>query len=127
MKVVDASAMVEVLMGTTRGSKVLVFFDDDLFAPDALITETWSALKRMTTSRVLTRAQADELAGALQQARIEYMHVWPYAQRMWNMSDSFSVYDAAYVALAHDLGAPLLTTDSRLARSAADIVQVITV
>jgi predicted nucleic acid-binding protein len=35
------------------------------------------------------------------------------------------VYDALYVALAEALGAPLLTRDAKLARSAGRLVEVI--
>jgi predicted nucleic acid-binding protein len=37
--------------------------------------------------------------------------------RVLDLSDNFSAPDAAYVALAEHLGAPLLTTDERLARA----------
>lgn len=43
------------------------------------------------------------------------------APRIWRLRENFSAYDAAYVALAETLtdeGAPLLTTDGRLARAA---------
>jgi predicted nucleic acid-binding protein len=41
--------------------------------------------------------------------------------RIWQLRESFSAYDAAYIALAEaivDGGAPLLTADARLARAA---------
>ena len=34
---------------------------------------------------------------------------------IWEMRDNFSAYDAAYVALARELGATLVTRDARLA------------
>lgn len=37
--------------------------------------------------------------------------------RIWALRDNVSAYDAAYVALAEALEAPLLTCDRRLARS----------
>ncbi len=35
--------------------------------------------------------------------------------RVWQLRDSISAYDAAYVALAEALDAPLLTCDTKLA------------
>ncbi len=37
----------------------------------------------------------------------------------WELRHNFSAYDAAYVVLAKQLRAPLLTTDGRLGRAAA--------
>lgn len=37
--------------------------------------------------------------------------------RVWDLRKNLSAYDAIYVALAEVLDAPLITTDSRLARS----------
>ena len=36
-------------------------------------------------------------------------------ERMWELRDNLSGYDAAYVAAAEHLEAPLVTTDKRLA------------
>ena len=40
------------------------------------------------------------------------------AARMWELRDNLTAYDAMYVALAEALGAPLITTDRRLAGAA---------
>jgi len=123
MKVVDASAMVDVLVGSERASQLLAVLDDDLFAPDLLVAEVYSVLKRLATSRTLRNA--DQLAHELRQAPVEYLHTWPYAERMWSWRHNMSPNDASYVALAEDLGATLVTTDLRLAKAASGIVTVI--
>lgn len=123
MKVVDASAMVDVLVGSERASQLLAVLDDDLFAPDLLVAEVYSVLKRLATSRTLRNA--DQLAHELRQAPVEYLHTWPYAERMWSWRHNMSLYDASYVAIAENLGATLVTTDLRLAKAAAGIVTVI--
>lgn len=127
MKVVDASAMIDALTGSARAEPLLAILDDDLFAPDLLVPEVFSFLRRMAAHDRLPSAAADELAVVMQQAPIEYVHIWPYSERIWQWRHAMSPYDATYVALAEDLGAPLVTTDNRLARAAAGIVPVIVV
>jgi predicted nucleic acid-binding protein len=41
----------------------------------------------------------------------------PLLPRIWALRDNLTPYDAAYVALAEAIGAPLLTADRRLARA----------
>jgi predicted nucleic acid-binding protein len=38
-------------------------------------------------------------------------------ERIWELRENVTPADAAYVALAEELGAPLLTTDARLTRA----------
>ncbi len=61
----------------------------------------------------------------MQQAPIEYLHTWPYTERMWGWRHNMSPYDASYVALAEGLGATLVTSDLRLAKAAAGVVKII--
>jgi predicted nucleic acid-binding protein len=42
----------------------------------------------------------------------------PLLPRVWELRANLTAYDAAYVALAEALEAPLLTRDARLARAA---------
>ena len=41
----------------------------------------------------------------------------PLLPRIWALRDNLTAYDAAYVALAEAIGAPLLTADRKLARA----------
>ncbi|MCY7300481.1 MAG: type II toxin-antitoxin system VapC family toxin [Ilumatobacteraceae bacterium] len=123
MKVVDASAMIDVLTGSPRAGQLLAVFDDELFAPDLLVPEVFAFLRKAASSGALH--DADLLVTALQQAPIEYLQTWPYAERMWSWRHNLSPYDASYVALAEDLGVTLVTTDLRLAKAAAEIVTII--
>jgi predicted nucleic acid-binding protein len=62
--------------------------------------------------------------GALQIVRYAHLDL---LRRALEIPRNVTVYDALYVALAESLDAPLLTRDSRLARSAQRFVQVILV
>jgi predicted nucleic acid-binding protein len=44
--------------------------------------------------------------------------------RIWSLRNNLTAYDAAYVALAEALGAPLLTRDRRLAASSGHCAQI---
>jgi predicted nucleic acid-binding protein len=44
--------------------------------------------------------------------------------RIWELRDNHTPYDAAYVALAEALEAPLLTADRRLARAPGTATEI---
>lgn len=56
------------------------------------------------------------------------IHRWPSVDglrgRAFQLRDTISAYDAAYVALAEALECPLLTRDEHLARSTGQMVQI---
>jgi predicted nucleic acid-binding protein len=46
---------------------------------------------------------------------VRYPHA-TLTERIWELREDLTAYDAAYIALAEALDAPLITTDARLAR-----------
>ena len=48
----------------------------------------------------------------------------PLAIRIWGLRHNLTPYDAAYVALAEGLEAPLVTTDARIAASPGHTAEV---
>ncbi len=98
-----------------------------LFAPAHIDTEVVSALRGMARgNRVLARTVPDALRhlGGL---AIRRMPLAPLLERMWELRENVTAYDAAYVALAEQLEGPLITCDSKLstasgARCSVDLI-----
>lgn len=117
MIVVDASALVEVLLRSDTGMVIeeRIFRDGEtLHAPALLDVEVAQVLRRYVVRAEMTapRARAAlEIAAAFPIER--YTHEL-FLPRIWELRDNLTAYDAAYVALAEALRASLLTCDARL-------------
>ena len=127
MIVVDASAVLEVLLRTTLGAAIesqLWRESDALHSPHLLDVEIAQVIRRFTIAREIEveRAQAalDDFI-ALPISRHPHEFLLP---RVWSLRNNFTAYDAVYVALAELLEATLLTHDRRLATAARRHVQV---
>ena len=121
MIVVDASALLELVLRTERGGRVADRALDAaqrLHAPHLVDVEVAQALRRLVLLEKIGASRAalaldDHLALAVE--RHAHGALMP---RIWQLRESLTAYAAAYVALAEGLGAPLLTCDGRLARAA---------
>lgn len=118
MIVLDASAVIELLLNTELGAVVsarITPLDESLHAPHVLSIEVTQVMRRYVRAGAVrhdvARAGLDDLAD-LDIARYDHE---PLLDRVWELRENLTAYDAAYVALAEVLGAPLLTLDSRLA------------
>jgi len=120
MTVVDASAMVELLLGTSTGESCrerLLRDGEDLCAPHLLDVEVAQVLRRYASRREITPDRGDEaLADLAAMSVMRYPHGL-LLERAWDLRDSASVYDAVYLALAEALDAPLVTCDARISRA----------
>ncbi len=117
--VLDASAVVEWLMGSERGDAVVAQMLDDpdgsFFAPDLLDVEVVQAFRRLARSGAVSDARATGAVELLDALPVERHSAGILVSRMWTLRDNLSAYAAAYVALAEALDCPLLTCDARSA------------
>ena len=116
--VVDASVVVD-LLGRFRPEPIeaLLFAGDTAVAAPALLdVEVLQALRKLDLQGAIP-ASRFELIDTLRALRIRrYPHA-SLLDAMWSMRRSVTAYDAAYVALARQLDATLVTRDVRLARA----------
>ncbi len=115
MIVIDASAMVEALVGQDIDEELLAALSGELDAPHLLDIEVLSALRSLTlagklSSDVAERAREDHFLFNITRHATALL-----AERMWQLRHQFTSYDASYLALAEALDAPLYTCDIRLA------------
>lgn len=88
-----------------------------LVAPHLVDIETASAWRRLVRAGYLDDRRADLALADLRDLPLDRVAHGPLVERCWQLRDSLSVYDAAYVALAELLGVVLLTLDVRLSRA----------
>ena len=119
MIVVDASAILEVLLNTPQAERVSTRILDpreSLHAPHLLDLEVVQVLRRYDAAGDLS---VDRATLAFEDLAAFPIRRYPHdmlIRRIWELRKNVTAYDAAYLALAEALGATLVTRDSRLAR-----------
>ena len=119
--VVDASILVSMLSdnGPAGHAAAASVAGHDLSAPELMPFETANVLRRLELGGRLSRETAALAHSDLLDLPVQ---LWPYpaiASAAWRLRGSLTIYDAAYVALAAQLGVPLVTLDQRLATASA--------
>lgn len=121
MIVIDASALVLGLTDTGgRGDRVRQvlageYRDEKWAGPEHLMIEAAQAIRGLVLRSRLSDVDARESLTALTGIRLSVFGGPVVLERIWQLRHNLSAYDAAYVAVAESLDAPLLTADQRLA------------
>jgi predicted nucleic acid-binding protein len=127
MIVLDASAAVDWLLQTSAGQRIenrIYLRNETLHTPHLLDLEVTQVLRRLLLHGVVTAHRADEAVRDLLDLRINRYPHFVLLPRIWQLRNNFSAYDAAYIALAENLGAALVTRDGRLASASGHAASV---
>lgn len=118
MIVADASAVLELLLGTTDAFDIqrrLFENGESLHAPHLMDLEIAQVLRRYVLIGEMTPQRGKQALTDLADLEIfRYPHDL-FLSRIWELRHNVTAYDAAYLALAESLPAPLITCDARLA------------
>jgi predicted nucleic acid-binding protein len=125
--VVDASALVEVLLQTPAAKSVarhLFAPGQTLHAPHLLDVEIAQVIRRYAARGEIDGARGQVALADLADLRVQRYPHGLLLTRVWSLRSNLTAYDAVYVALAEALDAVLLTRDRRLAGAAGHHARV---
>jgi predicted nucleic acid-binding protein len=119
LSVVDASVLVAFYAADEprRAEVAQRLSGGQLFAAAHLDAEVVSALRGLARKFPILSLTVPDALRHLAAFPIRRVPLAPLVDRMWELRDNITPYDAAYVALAEELGCPLITCDAKLAAS----------
>jgi predicted nucleic acid-binding protein len=113
--VVDASAAVAALLNA--GPARTALSDEAVHAPHLIDSEVAQALRRLVLRGLLGADGGWAALDSWRRLGIVRHSVGGLLDRVWELRENVSAYDASYLALAEALGCSLLTADARLGRA----------
>ncbi|HEV3510516.1 MAG TPA: type II toxin-antitoxin system VapC family toxin [Candidatus Sulfotelmatobacter sp.] len=127
MIVLDASAAIDWLLQSPAGQLIerrIYSRGETLHAPHLIDVEIAQVLRRLAREATISDRRADAAIHDLIRLRIvRYPHV-VLLPSIWRHRHNLSAYDAAYLALAEQLGAALITRDARLANTSGHAAKI---
>jgi predicted nucleic acid-binding protein len=118
--VLDASVVTDALVrqgNDAAPARLLLAGELRLHVPSVLAAEVTSALRKHVARGRISAPDALSAVNRVSRLRARRYAFEPFADRVWQLRDNVTVYDAWYVALAEMLGVELVTTDDRLRRA----------
>ena len=115
--VLDASGAIEFLMNTAFGKRLAPRLTgvEPVCVPHLIDVEVAHVLRRAVARGALAAERGAMALDDWFDVEVErYAHA-PLLERVWQLRENVSAYDAVYVALAESLSMVLVTADRRLA------------
>lgn len=114
--VVDASALVDLLLGVPRSAAIRDRLrGHELHVPAHCDAEVLSAFGRLERGGHMAASEVAERIGRLSEAPLERHLLFPLLAGAWRRREDLRLVDALYVELAERLDAPIVTIDAGLA------------
>jgi predicted nucleic acid-binding protein len=113
----DTSAVLESIVSANPDEQLVTRLSDngDLHAPHLIDVEALHALRGLVRGGRLSVDRAGDARADLAELTIVRYGHEPLADRIWELRENLTAYDAAFVALAELLDVPLVTCDARIA------------
>jgi predicted nucleic acid-binding protein len=116
MIVVDASAALAALLNDGPARQLVS--TERLHTPHLIDSEIASGLRRQVQRQQLRAADGWKALRTWRRLAVTRYPVYGLFERIWDIRENFSAYDASYVALAENLDCALVTADARLSNTA---------
>jgi predicted nucleic acid-binding protein len=123
--VIDNSVLVTSLIDTGPLGKACVarMSGEALAAPALIDLEATHAVRGLLLAGKIEKDKAHRTIQRVQLLPVSRVQHTDLLPRVWELRGNLTAYDAAYVALAETLGAPLVTGDARLARGVGSMAR----
>lgn len=127
-KVVDASVLVAALvdLGPEGAWSEQTVAEGSLIAPELVLVEASNVLRRLERSREISEIEAALASASLLRLELELFPFAPFAERVWELRENLTCYDAWYVAIAEAFECPLVTLDRKLSRARGPTCDIVT-
>lgn len=115
MIVLDASAALSALLNS--GSARVLLANEQLHVPHLIDSEIATGMRRHVARQDMTAGAGWTALDTWRRLGVTRHPVFALLDRVWQLRENLSAYDATYVALAETLGCSLVTADARLSRA----------
>jgi predicted nucleic acid-binding protein len=124
--IIDTSAVLAALVGGAPGrqARTRIAAAGSLHAPHLLDVEILHALRGLVRGRKLSVDRAQDASTDYARLNITRYPVSGMSNRIWQLRNNLTAYEACFVALAEALECPIVTCDERLSRSSGHTAQV---
>ncbi|MGH3569625.1 MAG: type II toxin-antitoxin system VapC family toxin [Pseudonocardia sp.] len=123
--VVDASALVDLFtVSDTPAELRRAVLTGRCAAPELIDIDAATVLRKLIHRGRLSDAEGGDALRDVRDAPIVRISHRPLLDRVWELRQNITPYDASYVALAEILDVPLLTSDTRLGRAGGHKAQI---
>jgi len=116
MIVVDVSAALTALLNEGPARELLGA--ERLHAPHLVDPEVAGGLRRQVQSKRISATDAWDALETWRRLEVTRYPVYGLFERIWELRDNVSAYDASYIAVAEALNCALVTADARLSKAA---------
>ena len=124
--VLDTSTAVPMLINREEGPAIRQAVGmAEVFAPSHMAIEVVNVLRKHVRNHGLSAATAEAALDHVDMLGIHWVDSRLLMREAWRLRDNASAYDAAYIAIASQIGGVVLSRDARLARAFPSLVRVV--